>query len=129
MPIVIASRNATCRACKKPIKAGGQMVWSRLKAYHISCAPVESTAGPVRGQLELLIPMETATRINVHVEAWPVLLVIVMLVLALLPTPYPYYNLLRLIVFGVSIYLGSKAVEAKRLWLLLLFVSIASLFN
>ena len=49
--------------------------------------------------------------------------------MALLPNPYGYYRLLRVVVCGVSIYLSLKAIEAKRRGLLVVLLTIAVLFN
>ena len=52
-----------------------------------------------------------------------------MLYVALLDLPYFYYQVLRLVVFGVSVYIIYKTIGTKVVWLLLSFCVIAVLFN
>jgi hypothetical protein len=53
----------------------------------------------------------------------------VMLLLALAPWPYGYYQLLRFIVCGISIYVAFIAYNWHKIWATWLFGFIAVLFN
>ncbi len=59
----------------------------------------------------------------------PGLIAAVMLLLALVQLPYGYYQLLRWVVCGVSIFLAYTAYDWKKTWATWLFVVIALLFN
>jgi Na+/H+ antiporter NhaD/arsenite permease-like protein len=52
-----------------------------------------------------------------------------MLLLAFAPWPYGYYQLLRFVVFGVSIYTAFNAYKWKKTWEVWLLGVIALLFN
>jgi len=53
----------------------------------------------------------------------------IMLLLALAPWPYGYYQLLRLVVCGVAVYVAFMAYACQKMWAVWLFGFIAVLFN
>lgn len=59
----------------------------------------------------------------------PAIIAAAMLLLALAPWPYGYYQLLRFVVCGVSVYIASMAYQWQRFWATYLFGFIALLFN
>jgi hypothetical protein len=59
----------------------------------------------------------------------PSLITAVMLFLALAELPYGYYQLLRLVVCGVSVYIAFMAYKWQKVWGVWLFGFIALLFN
>jgi len=61
----------------------------------------------------------------------PVIIAAIMLLLALAPWPYGYYQLLRLVVCGVSVYVAFTAYnwQKQKMWATWLFGFIAVLFN
>jgi hypothetical protein len=59
----------------------------------------------------------------------PAIIAAIMLLLALTSWPYGYYQLLRLVVCGVSVYVGFMAYNWQKMWATWLFGSIAVLFN
>jgi len=59
----------------------------------------------------------------------PSLIVSIMLLLALADWPYGYYQLLRFVVCGVSVYVAYTAYTWQKIWAVWLFGLIALLFN
>lgn len=59
----------------------------------------------------------------------PAIIAAIMLLLALAPWPYGYYQLLRFVVCGVSVYVAFMAYTWKKIWATWLFGFIALLFN
>lgn len=59
----------------------------------------------------------------------PAVIVATMLLLALAPWPYGYYQLLRFVVCGVSVYIAFMAYNWQKIWATWLFGFIALLFN
>jgi len=59
----------------------------------------------------------------------PSIIAAVMLFAALAPWPYGYYQLLRIVVCAVGIYMAYKAYIWKRVWAIWLFGFIGLLFN
>jgi hypothetical protein len=59
----------------------------------------------------------------------PATIATTMLLLALAPWPYGYYQMLRFVVCGVSVYVAFKAYNWQRIWATWLFGFIAVLFN
>ena len=59
----------------------------------------------------------------------PAIIAAIMLFLALAPWPYGYYQLLRIVVCGVSVYIAFVAHSRQKIWALWLFAFIALLFN
>ncbi|MBW8015052.1 MAG: hypothetical protein FVQ82_02625 [Planctomycetes bacterium] len=59
----------------------------------------------------------------------PSLIAAAMLLLALADLPYGYYQLLRLVVCGVSVYIAVTAYSWQKMWGVWLFGFIALLFN
>lgn len=59
----------------------------------------------------------------------PPLIATVMLLGALADWPYGYYQLLRLVVCGVSVYVAFTAYSWQKIWAMWLFGFIALLFN
>ena len=59
----------------------------------------------------------------------PSLIAAVMLLLALAELPYGYYQLLRLVVCGVSIFVAFTAYSWQKMWAMWLFGLVALLFN
>jgi len=52
-----------------------------------------------------------------------------MLLGALAPWPYGYYQLLRFVVCGVSVYIAFMAYQWEKIWSVWLFAFVALLFN
>jgi len=61
--------------------------------------------------------------------AIPCIVAAVFLLLALLDWPYGYYQLLRLVVTGAAAWTAYIAYDAKKQWLMVIFIIIALLFN
>jgi len=59
----------------------------------------------------------------------PAIIAALMLLLALAPWPYGYYQLLRLVVCGVSVYTAFVTYQWGKLWATWVFGFIAILFN
>jgi len=59
----------------------------------------------------------------------PAVIAATMLLLALAPWPYGYYQLLRFVVCGVSVYIAFMAYNWQKLWATWVFGFIAILFN
>lgn len=59
----------------------------------------------------------------------PALIAALMLLGALAPWPYGYYQLLRFVVCGVSIYVAVIAYDWQKIWATWLFGFVAVLFN
>ncbi len=59
----------------------------------------------------------------------PSVIAAVMLLLALVPWPYGYYQLLRFVVCGTAGYVAFVAYNWKKIWAIWLFGFIAVLFN
>jgi len=59
----------------------------------------------------------------------PAIIAAIMLLLALAPWPYGYYQLLRFVVCGVSAYVALMAYSWQKIWATWLFGFIAVLFN
>jgi len=59
----------------------------------------------------------------------PSLIAAAMLLLALVPWPYGYYQLLRFVVSGVAVYIASMVYQKQRFWATYLFGFVAILFN
>jgi hypothetical protein len=59
----------------------------------------------------------------------PCIIAAIMLFLALAPWPYGYYQLLRFVVCGVSVYVAFIAYNWQKIWATFLFGFIAVLFN
>ena len=59
----------------------------------------------------------------------PASIAAIMLLGALAPWPYGYYQLLRFVVCGVAIYIAYVAYNWKKIWAMWLFGFIALLFN
>ena len=59
----------------------------------------------------------------------PAIIAGIMLLLALAPWPYGYYQLLRLVVCGVAVYVAFMAYRWQKMWAVWLFGFIAVLFN
>jgi hypothetical protein len=59
----------------------------------------------------------------------PAIIAAVMLLLALASWPYGYYQLLRLVVCGVSVYVAFMAYQWQKIWETWTFGFIAVLFN
>ena len=59
----------------------------------------------------------------------PSIITATMLLLALAPWPYGYYQLLRFVVCGVSVYVSFMAYNWQKMWATWLFGFIAVLFN
>ena len=59
----------------------------------------------------------------------PAIIAAVMLLLALAPFPYGYYQLLRLVVCGVSLYVAFAAFNWQKMWAVWVFGFVAILFN
>ena len=53
----------------------------------------------------------------------------IMLLLALAPWPYGYYQLLKFVVCGASVYTAFKAYQWQKIWATWLFGFVAVLFN
>jgi hypothetical protein len=60
---------------------------------------------------------------------WPAIIASLILLIALAPLPYIYYQLLRWIVCGIAIFMVSRAYGGKRWWAIITFGIIAILFN
>ncbi|MCK5225332.1 MAG: hypothetical protein KAQ89_01300 [Planctomycetes bacterium] len=59
----------------------------------------------------------------------PSIITAIMLLLALAPWPYGYYQLLRFVVCGASVYTAFVAYNWQKMWAIWLFGFIALLFN
>jgi len=59
----------------------------------------------------------------------PTIIAAIMLLLALAPWPYGYYQVLRLVVCGVAVYVAFMAYTCQKMWTVWLFGFIAVLFN
>ena len=59
----------------------------------------------------------------------PAVVAFIILLVAVAPLPYEYYQFLRWVICGASIYIAYKAVEWSRQWAVWLFVPVAILFN
>ncbi len=59
----------------------------------------------------------------------PCVIAATMLILALVPWPYGYYQLLRFVVCGVAVYVAFITYQWKKIWATWLFAFIAVLFN
>ena len=59
----------------------------------------------------------------------PTIITAVMLLLALAPWPYGYYQLLRFVVCGAAAYVAFMAYNWQKIWAVWLFGFIAVLFN
>ena len=59
----------------------------------------------------------------------PCIIAAIMLFLALAPWPYGYYQLLRLVVCGVAVYIALMSYNCRKVWATYLFGFIAVLFN
>ena len=59
----------------------------------------------------------------------PCLIVAVMLIAALADWPYGYYQLLRIAVTGVSIYIAVISYDWQKRWAMWTFIPVAILFN
>jgi hypothetical protein len=62
-------------------------------------------------------------------HTFPALIVAVLLLVAIAPLPYGYYQFMRWAVCGIGIYLAVSAYRWKRAWATWIFVAIAILFN
>ena len=59
----------------------------------------------------------------------PTMIAAIMLLLALAPWPYGYYQVLRLVVCGVAVYVAFMGYTWQKMWAMWLFGFIAVLFN
>jgi FtsH-binding integral membrane protein len=59
----------------------------------------------------------------------PALIVVIMLIVAIAPLAYVYYQLLRWVVCGVAVFIAVLAYRWKRIWAICLFGLVAILFN
>ena len=59
----------------------------------------------------------------------PAIIAAIMLLLALAPWPYGYYQLLRFVTCGVAVYVAFIAYRWQKMWAVWLFGFIAVLFN
>lgn len=59
----------------------------------------------------------------------PALIVAAMLLIAIAPLPYGYYQLLRWVTCGVAVFIAIQAYSWKKIWAIWLFAVIAVLFN
>jgi hypothetical protein len=60
---------------------------------------------------------------------WPAIIAAVMLLIAIAPLPYGYYQLLRWIICGIAVFLIYIAYSYKKAWVAVIFCIIAILFN
>lgn len=59
----------------------------------------------------------------------PSLVAAVMLILALAPWPYGYYQLLRLVTCGIAVYVAFVAYSWQKIWAVWIFGFVTLLFN
>lgn len=69
------------------------------------------------------------TALNRRPHLVPALIASAMLMGALTDLPYGYYQLLRFVVCGVSVYVAYTAYDWQKMWVMWLFGLIAVLFN
>lgn len=62
-------------------------------------------------------------------HTFPALIAAIMLLLAVAPLPYGYYQALRWVVCGIAIYIAVSAYRWDRKWATWIFVAVAVLFN
>jgi hypothetical protein len=60
---------------------------------------------------------------------WPAIIAAIMLLVAIAPFPYGYYQFLRWIICGIAIFIAYTTYHINRIWFMALFVAIAILFN
>jgi len=59
----------------------------------------------------------------------PAVIVAIMLLVAIAPLPYVYYQFLRWVTCGIAIFMAIQAYRWKRIWAVWLFGLVAVLFN
>ncbi len=77
----------------------------------------------------MLKPFKKGQEMKNRPHLIPSLIVAAMLLVALAELPYGYYQLLRFIVCGVSIYIAYMTYNWQKIWAMWLFGFVALLFN
>ena len=64
-----------------------------------------------------------------RLHTFPALIAAIMLLVAIAPLPYGYYQVLRWVVCGIAVYIGVSAYRWNKIWVTWTFGGIAVLFN
>ena len=66
---------------------------------------------------------------NIRPHMFPALIAAIMLLVAIAPLPYGYYQFLRWVICGIAIYIAVIGYRWKKTWATWVFGAIAVLFN
>ncbi len=115
--LMSAPYEATCRGCALGIQRGKQVSWvEHVGPYHLACTPDQEDQASARVAASHKTrtkpsPDSSAGRpseklVNIWLAVGVIVASAVILAGAAVPMPYEYYSLVRVIVCGVSVFLG-----------------------